>query len=75
MIIPKLHPASPSSAVPENAGGGPGLGGSGGLHRSLSDSAGQVFCGNPRFTPPCDGSSQRLVTTFVRVKKCTPSGP
>ncbi|MBC9955524.1 P1 family peptidase [Yimella sp. cx-51] len=27
----------------------------------------QVFCGKPRFRPPCEGSSQREVTAFVRV--------
>ncbi len=27
----------------------------------------QLFCGNPRFTPPCEGSGQRVVTTLVRV--------
>src|SRR6266536_1411805 len=35
----------------------------------------QSLRGKPRFTPPCDGSSQREVTTLVRVKKCMPSGP
>jgi hypothetical protein len=36
---------------------------------------GQVCVGKPRFTPPCDGSSHRLVITLPRVKKCTPSAP
>ncbi|SES70555.1 hypothetical protein SAMN04488546_0200 [Geodermatophilus poikilotrophus] len=35
----------------------------------------QAFCGNPRFRPPWLGSSQRLVITLPRVKKCTPSAP
>ena len=34
-----------------------------------------VWVGKPRLTPPWDGSSQRLVTTLPRVKKCTPSAP
>ena len=34
-----------------------------------------VFCGKPRFRPAWLGSSHRLVTTFARVKKCTPSAP
>ncbi len=33
------------------------------------------FCGNPRLMPPWLGSSQRVVTTLPRVKKCTPSAP
>src|SRR3712207_6895006 len=35
----------------------------------------QAFCGKPRFRPPWLGSSQRLVMTLPRVKKCTPSAP
>ena len=35
----------------------------------------QVCCGNPRLRPPCDGSSQRWVIAFSRVKKSTPCGP
>jgi len=35
----------------------------------------QVFWGKPRLRPPCEGSSQRLVTALVRVKKWTASGP
>ena len=35
----------------------------------------QPLVGNPRLRPPWLGSSQRDVTTFPRVKKCTPSRP
>lgn len=35
----------------------------------------QVFCGKPRFSPPWDGSSHRLVIALVRVKKWIASGP
>ena len=35
----------------------------------------QSCVGNPRLIPPCDGSSQRLVIAFSRVKKSTPCGP
>ncbi len=35
----------------------------------------QAFCGNPRFSPPWLGSSQRVVITLPRVKKCRPSTP
>jgi hypothetical protein len=42
---------------------------------TCSYASGQVFCGNPRLIPPWLGSNQRAVTTFPRVKKCTPSTP
>ena len=35
----------------------------------------QAFWGKPSSMPPWLGSSQRLVTTLPRVKKCTPSMP
>ena len=43
--------------------------------RPVELSGSYVFGGKPRLTPPWLGSSQRLVTTLPRVKKCTPSGP
>ncbi|MFF0365801.1 hypothetical protein [Micromonospora sp. NPDC005087] len=41
----------------------------------LIQAGAQLFCGKPRFTPPWDGSSHRLVTTLDLTKKFTPSGP
>ena len=43
--------------------------------RGTGRARGRLFCGNPRLIPPWLGSSQRVVTTLPRVKKCTPSMP
>ena len=47
----------------------------GSCRRHACHLSGQLFCGKPRLMPPWEGSSQRVVTTLPRVKKCTPSAP